>query len=383
MEEDYGLKALIGNILHKGIGHGNPASKAPYKPIERAIAAFEMTRPILTIMGIALIATGAVLAIGTIPPILKIIYGIICAFLANCYIHTFNDFSDRERDKQVWPNRALPTKRISPQNALILSLCYFILAVGLTAIFFNITTGMIILISLSLGTLYTVFLRDRVGYLVLPFIVGIHPLGGWAAFSPHTLFKNPLPWILYALIFFWQAGHIMIHSTLHPVKEVNGRRITQVKGLFFTTTPRQAATLGFIFLFMTFCISIYLYFVAPLGYIYIVVAILSAIYALIPSIRLIKEPENIQRALRAFNAASLYSLILCFFVLVDVLVYKVLWEYLVSFHNLLRFNIGLWMFPLIIAGIATIFGFAFLGIFVLDAITKWFMKRRQFSLNNR
>lgn len=381
--EDYGLKAFLGSILHRGIGHGNPGIKPPFKPVERVTAAFEMTRPLLAIMGTALVATGAVLALETIPPFLLIIYGFICSAIANFYIHTFNDWSDRKRDEKAWPKRAIPTGSVSPRAALVLSVFYFVLAVLLTGIFFNITTAIIITISLSLGTLYTKYGRDRIGYLTLPFIVGIHPIGGWAAFSPHTLFKSPLPWILYALIFLWQAGHIMVHSTLHPVIEVKGRRLTQIKGFFFSTTPRQAATLGFVFLTLTTAVSIFLYFVSPLGYIYLVVAILSAFYALIPSAMLIKEPENMQKAINAFNAASLYALTLCLSVIGDILVYKVLWIHLSPFFALINSKQGLWLLPLALAVLATIIGFILLGIVIIDRIIKGIVGRKKVALNNR
>ncbi len=381
--DEYGLKAFLGSILHRGIGHGNPGIKPPFKRVERVTAAFEMTRPLLAIMGTALVATGAVLALETVPPTLLIVYGIICSAIANFYIHTFNDWSDRKRDEKAWPKRAIPTGRISPRAALILSVLYFVLAVVLTGIFFNITTAIIITISLSLGTLYTKYGRDKVGYLTLPFIVGIHPIGGWAAFSPHTLFKSPLPWILYALMFLWQAGHIMVHSTLHPVIEVKGKRVTQIKGLFFSTTPRQAATLGFIFLMFTAAVSICLYFISPLGYIYLTVAILSAFYALIPSAMLIKEPENMQKAINAFNAASLYALILSLSVLVDIFVFKVLWEHLLTVSSLIRTQLGLWLWPVIIAAFATIVGLIFLGIFILDWIIKSIYRQKRLVLNNR
>jgi 4-hydroxybenzoate polyprenyltransferase len=381
--EDYGLKEFLGSILHRGIGHGNPSSKPPFKRVEHVTAAFEMTRPLLAIMGTALVATGAVLALETIPPFLLIIYGFICSAIANFYIHTFNDWSDRERDRKAWPERAIPTGRISPRAALLLSVFYFVLAVTLTAVFFNITTAIILTISLSLGTLYTRYGRDRIGYLTLPFIVGIHPLGGWAAFSPRTLFTNPLPWILYALMFLWQSGHIMIHSTLHPVIEVKGRRVTQVKGFFFSTTPRQAAILGFVFLMLTFSVSIYLYFSSTLSYIYLAVAILSAFYALIPSAILIKEPENMPRAINAFNAASLYALILSLSVLVDILVFKVLREHTIAFFSVIQGQLGLWLWPILLAAFCTLVGLFFLGIFILDRIIKSISRQKRLVLNNR
>ncbi|MBA7609690.1 UbiA family prenyltransferase [candidate division WOR-3 bacterium] len=378
--ENSNLQTLLADVSNRWMGHGGPITKGPYKPVEKLIAAFEMTRPLLSTIGPPLAGAGAVLSIGGIPSIPKILIGSFCVLIATFGIHTFNDWIDRERDKEAWPMRAIPTGRVYPKVAFILSISYFIISIVLTFFFINKTTSVILLIALTLGILYTMHFRDRVGYLSLPFIIGLFPIGGWAAFSPETLFRSPLPWILYAMAWLWQAGHIMVHSAGHPVKEVDGKRITEIKGFFFATTPNLSAILGLIFLLLTFFLSIVLFFITPLGYLYLTFSIVSGIYVLIPSIRLLQDPENKIKSLTAFNGASKYLVILSSGIIIDIFIHAVIWEYIVSSFAFLKLHFGLWLWPLLFAGIATIIGLIFVAIFILNLAVKHIMKRKDFAV---
>jgi len=370
------------DMINRWMGHGGSVSIGPYKPIEKMIAAFEMTRPLLSTMGPPLAGAAAVLSISSIPSIPKIIFGSLAVIIAAFGIHTFNDWVDRERDKQAWPMRAIPTGRIQPKTAFILSMSYFIIAITMTYFLINSTTSLILFIALFLGCLYCLRLRDKIGYLSLPFIIGLFPIGGWTAFSPKTLFHSPMPWILFAMAWLWQAGHIMVHSAGHPVKEINGKRITETKGFFFSTTPAQAAILGLVFLILTFVLSITIYFISPLGYLYLALSIISAIYVIVPAYKLLKNPENKAKSLTAFNAASNYLIMVNMAIIIDIFVQTVLWKYLASPVSILRTHLGLWLWPVIFAALATIIGFLFLAIFILKEIINYSVQRRKRNINS-
>ncbi len=375
------LQTLLTDASNRWMGHGGQTTKGPYKPIDRLIGAFEMTRPLLATMGPPLAGAGAVLSIGLIPSIPKIIIGSFIVLIATFGIHTFNDWVDRERDKKAWPARAIPTERVRPGIAFGLSISYFIISLALTFFFINITTSVILLIALSLGILYTMHFRDRIGYLSLPFIIGLFPIGGWAAFSPETLFRSPLPWILYAMTWLWQGGHIMVHSAGHPVKVVDGKRTTEIKGFFFPTTPHLAAILGLIFLILTFCLSISLFFFSPLRYVFLAISVLSGVYVIIPSVILLQDPENKKKSLAAFNGASKYLTILSSGIIMDIFIQTVAHEYLLEAFAFLRLHLGLWLWPILFAGIATIIGLFFVAIFILDLLVRYFIGKRDYTVN--
>jgi 4-hydroxybenzoate polyprenyltransferase len=178
---------------------------------------------------------------------------------------------------------------------------------------FNPATFYILLTALVLGGLYSAYLRDRVGYLALPPIVGLIYLGGWAAFAPDTLFNSWLPWYLYLLGVVWQTAHIMIYYPLHVIDA------DAPPALFFRPSPRAAVRIGIIFTCLTLVLSGLLPLVAPtLGVLYVVPVIAAGIYALIVGFRLYKDTTNRKKGMVAFNSLSAFRLIISAAILLTV-----------------------------------------------------------------
>ncbi|MBN1176871.1 MAG: UbiA prenyltransferase family protein, partial [Dehalococcoidales bacterium] len=176
-----------------------------------------LVRPVFFILTPINAAAAVVLALGVFPSTAKCIAGFIAVAFASCAVNVFNDYVDRERDKAIWPDRSIPSGRIKPGEALLVVIASLTISLTITWFVFNPTTFYILLLALVLGGLYSASLRDRVGYLSLPPIVGLIYLGGWAAFSPGTLFTSGLPWYLYLIGVVWQTAHIMIYYPLHVV----------------------------------------------------------------------------------------------------------------------------------------------------------------------
>ena len=143
-------------------------------------------------------------------------------------------------------------------------------------------TFFILLLAVILGALYSAYLRDRVGYLSLPPIVGLIYLGGWAAFSPETLFSSWLPWYLYLLGVVWQTAHIMVYYPLHFTPDTGSEPKTKAPpAFFFTPSPQAAVKIGVGFTCLTLVLSVWLLFLAPLSALYLALVIAAGIYALI------------------------------------------------------------------------------------------------------
>jgi len=214
-------------------------------------------------------ASAVVLSLDGFPPWDKAVLGLIAVALAGWGINAFNHFIDRKRDTIVWPDRVIPSGRVKASYALFLIIITLICSLLISYIFFNVVNFIILLIAITGGLLYSAFLRDKFGYLSLPPIVGLISLGGWVAFSPETLFNNILPWFLYLLHVFWQAGHIMIYYPLHIVAEKKGSdRIKVPPALFFAPSIKTAVCLGVIFVGLTFVLSLILPLLVSLNYIY-------------------------------------------------------------------------------------------------------------------
>ena len=270
----------MSSIAQRWMGQGN-IIKESYTRSEKVAGFIDISRPILTIMGALGVGAAAALAFGGFPAWDTCIIGFIAALLAFSGIHSFNDFADSRRDIVCWPGRPVPSHRLTSIQALLLALATYAASLIIVWFLFNPVCFIVSLIAIVMGSLYSAYLRDRVGYLVLPFIEGSLWLCGWTAFSPETLFTSWVPWVLYLFSAAWQAGHIMIYSPLHPIRHVKGAKLTQVPAFFVTTSPKTAAILGVIFLLITFVIGLFLGFYINLGLIYLIPVAFMGLFALI------------------------------------------------------------------------------------------------------
>ncbi len=319
---------ILGSISRGAMGHGAFPPTERWKKLTLLESFIEIARPFLVIMAIPTVGIGAFLSPGTLPSPLILAAGILACIFAVSGTHAFNDWTDRERDKTVWPNRPIPAGRFPTTLALVFALFLMGLAVGVTWIFYNPTATAVIATAEILAILYCLFLRDHVGYLSLPFIIALLPIGGWAAVSPETLFSSILPWLLGGIVLTWQAGHIMVYAPAHPIRDENGILRCEKKALFFFPTPKQAAVLGFFFVALLFVESLALMLVAGLGIFYWSLALPAGILTVGTALWLLFAPTEQRRAIFTFNAASTFLTFLCGGAVLDVIFRKHLGTFL-------------------------------------------------------
>jgi 4-hydroxybenzoate polyprenyltransferase len=310
----------MASIMQRWMGRGNVVKKS-YTLGDRLAGALDITRPILTIMGALGVAGGAALAYGGFPAWNQCLIGFIAALLAFAGIHTFNDFVDQRRDVVCWPGRPIPSKRLVPRQGLYLAIGMFIIALIIIWFTFNPVCFTLSVVSIVLGCLYSGYLRDRVGYLVLPPIQSLGWLCGWVAFSPDTLFSSWSPWVLYLFSAAWQAGHIMVYSPLHPIQHVKGEKLTQVPAFIKRTSPQAATILGFVFLCLATAASIYLGVYFDLGLLYLLPTVIMAMIALAFSFNFMRDSENFPKGIKAFSFATYFMLVARVFILLSVFLF--------------------------------------------------------------
>jgi 4-hydroxybenzoate polyprenyltransferase len=272
-------------------------------------------------MGALGVAAGAALAYGGFPAWDICLTGFIAALFAFAGIHTFNDSADDQRDVVCWPGRPIPSRRLTSRQALLLATGFFASSLIIVWFAFNPVCFMVSVAALGLGCLYSSYLRDRIGYLILPPIQSIGWLCGWAAFSPDTLFVSWSPYVLYLFSATWQAGHIMVYSPLHPVQRVKGVKLTQVPAFIKRTSPQMAAVLGFAFLCLAAAAGIYLGIFFHLGLLYLLPTALMALLALSVSFKFMRDPENFSKGIKAFSFATYFMLAARVFILLSVFLF--------------------------------------------------------------
>ncbi len=302
-------------------GQGRLAARKEYGLRERISGFLVLVRPIFFILTPVNAASAVVLALNGYPSWTLCLLGFIAVAFASCATNVFNDFVDRERDKLIWPNRPVPSGRVKPYEALLVVIASLAICLSIAWFVFNPTTFIILLLAVILGAFYSIHLRNRVGYLALPPIVGMIYLGGWAAFSPETLFSSLIPWYLYILGVVWQTAHIMVYYPLHIV---SGKSRTKAPpALLFTPSPRAAVILGVVFTFLTIVLSAGLFFFTSLGLLYLFLVIAVGIYALLNGLRLAGDTSSRSKGLRAFTSLSIYRLVISAAILLAVFISQI------------------------------------------------------------
>ncbi len=307
------------NLMDRWIGGGGEV-KREYSLAGRLGGFVDITRPRLAVMSPLGAGAAAVLALRGFPDLARCLWGFAAVAIAVGGIHSFNDWVDRERDKSVWPGRPVPSGRVKPREAFIFTWACFLASLAITWFVFNRTTFVILVITLALGSLYSLNLRKKIGYLVLPPINGLIYLGGWASSSPETLFSSWLPWALFTLALLWQTGHIMIYSAIHPPTKAGDETVTESPGLFRKTALEKAARVGFSFLALTLIFSVVLGLVIPLGPVYLVPVIAGGFLAVKDGLKFLRDTGDRQKGFKAFGSASNFMLVIRGAILIAALV---------------------------------------------------------------
>ncbi len=239
---------------------------------QKLIAYIEITRVSVIFMGLPFAMAGAAyaLSITMLPiPVMQAIAGMIAVFLITGAVHAIDDFFDRKRDRHLWPDRQIPSRGLNPKAAILIYALSCGIGFALTIIFFNIFCLIILLIATTWATGYTGYLREKYGYLTLPFIIGLFPIGGCVAFSPQTLWVDPIPWILYIMVFLWQSSHILAYSPPHGVID----RKTVVPLFFKRFSPEATLRVAGVFAGACTTVGVVVYLLTDLSYLYLGITI--------------------------------------------------------------------------------------------------------------
>jgi len=313
------MNSKLGEIARAGFGFGLTA-KPEYTFLDKVLGFLALVRPVFLILTPLNAGSAAVLGFGGYPSFNQCFFGSCAVSFTIAAVHAFNDYFDRERDKYIWQTRPIPSGRVKPGGALVLAVFLFSASLLIAWILFNPPTFFILLLAVISSCLYSAYLRDKVGYLSLPPINGLIYLGGWAAFSPETLFSSPLPWYLYFLGVAWQAGHIMIYYPQHIEKDEPGVKVPPA--FFFSPSSKVAVGIGVGFICLTLLLSVLLPLLAPLCILYLVIVLAVGIYALTNSIRLFKNASDREKGLKAFTSVTIFRLTISASILLSVLIYN-------------------------------------------------------------
>jgi len=264
----------------------------------RVLAFIAEQRPLVAFMGIPIVIGSATLALGHLPPLLKLVEILISVYLIVSGMHVINDTFDTKRDEKKWPMRAAPLGLIKRYELGAYAMVLGVAGVALAYYWFTWQCAFFVALVLVLGALYSKYTRDKIGYLTEIFIPALMPVGAWAAFAPETLFTG-LPWALYLFMATHQIAHI-VSVELHA---------PNTKTFVVKLSQEREPWLYVISVLAMLIVGTAIYFVASLHWIYMAALVGLTVFSLISAVPMLKNPTSIEDMRKANMTIVNYNIV--------------------------------------------------------------------------
>ncbi len=219
-----------------------------------------------------------------------IMWGILGLILSAGGANAVNMWFDRDIDPLMnrTKNRPLPAGRMQPRTVLAFGIMLIVLGTLAAALANLLTAAMALSGALFYVFIYTMMLkRHTVQNIVIGGAAGAFPpLVGWASVQNDIL--SPLPWLMFAIIFFWTPPHFWALALMsnadytrakvpmYPV--VHGEPATRLAIVRYLTVLAPMTLLGGLF--------------APLGWLYTTTALGLAIWWGASAWQLLHAPQT-------------------------------------------------------------------------------------------
>lgn len=167
----------------------------------------ELCKPNVVLEMLFTAAVGMLLAVPGVPPVDKVIYGLLGIALAAASAAAINHLIDRKIDKTLNPHRPLPNKHLAPKDVLLFASILGISSMILLIYKVNLLTAILTFVSLfGYAIVYTVWLKRATPQnIVIGGAFGATPpLLGWAAITGEI---HPYALLLVLIIFVWTPPH--------------------------------------------------------------------------------------------------------------------------------------------------------------------------------
>lgn len=239
-------------------------------------------------MGYPIALAGATLALGNLPTPLEMLQIFVAVYFIVSSMHIINGVIDFERDKKKWPMRPLATGLVERHEFVIYGILMGAIGTFLAYYWFNWQCALIVAFVVITGMLYINYLRDKIGFLPLMWILALMPIGAWVAFAPQTVF-TPLPWLLYLFLAVHQIGH-MVSEELHD---------PETKGFIIEPGLQKRPMLYVLSILLMLVVGVVIYLSTALHWIYLMALFALTAFSLISAVPMVKEPtstENFRKA---------------------------------------------------------------------------------------
>ena len=267
----------------------------------------QLTKPTIMLLVLFTGSTALIVEGSLVGEPIKFFLVLLGLYLTGGCANALNQYFERNIDakmKRTVGKRPLPSGRINPTNALIFSISIGIIGVSIFAIFFNLLTA-----ALSLATIlfyaffYTLYLKPNTDQnIVVGGIAGaMAPVGAWTAATGQM---DIVPWILFAIIFFWTPPHFWALALFcqDDYRSAELPMMPVVRGE--ETTLRQIVIYSVVLLFVSLSLLAF-----GAGWFYLTVALILGIVLIKKSIKALRfNNEKILKGLFGYSILYLFGI---------------------------------------------------------------------------
>jgi protoheme IX farnesyltransferase len=247
--------------------------KKEISPVRQTIANYvDLMKPHVTVLLLGVTAAAMAIAKQGLPPLLLIIPTLLGGAMAAGSANCINCYVDRDIDQIMGrtQRRSLPSGRVEPRQALIFGIFLGAASFAILALFVNLLSALLAFSAILFYVfVYTLWLkRSTVQNIVIGGAAGAVPvLVGWAAIKNDV---SLLAILLFAIIFFWTPPHFWALSLLiqKDYEKAGVPMLPVIKGE--AETRRQILLYSLLLL----AITLVLFVMGTMSYIYLVGAIL-------------------------------------------------------------------------------------------------------------
>jgi protoheme IX farnesyltransferase len=300
-----------------------PDSKSPAKSrfVAKLKAYFALTKP--RVIELLLIATvpAMILAERGVPPIWLILATLFGGALSAGSANAFNCYIDADIDKVMGrtKNRPLVTGELTQKEALVFAWAIGIISVLWFGLLINWLSALLSLAAILFYVfIYTLGLKRRTPQnIVWGGAAGAMPaLIGWAAVTNQV---EPAAWVLFLIVFLWTPPHYWPLS----MKYLEDYRDAGVPMLPVVAKNEVVGRQIILYAWAYFASSLLLIPVAPMGWVYTVVAVVGGLWFSLESHKLYNEakrgiPKN---PMKLFHLSITHLTLLFLAVAIDPLIY--------------------------------------------------------------
>lgn len=299
---------------------GQRAPAAPTPGRSRWRAYLGLTKPRIIELLLATTVPTMFLAAGGFPAISTLIWTLLGGALAAGGANTLNSYWDRDIDAKMarTGHRPLVTGDVTPRAALIFGITLSVVSVVLLWLTTNWLAAVLAAAAIAFYVvIYTMGLKRRTPQnIVWGGAAGCFPvLIGWAAVTG-TLSWTPV--VLFAIIFFWTPPHYWPLS----LRFSDDYAAAGVPMLPVVASRRRVGVEILIYSVMMIAASLVLIPVAPMGWVYTVIAITLGVLFLAEAIGLMRRiarsaPDEDVKPMRLFHGSISYLALLFLAIAID------------------------------------------------------------------